>query len=905
MNGFRAGFTNGGLTNGLGQTNGLAGQHRFNKLGMQPTIRRRFAAFLVALLVAGLVGSYLILLPPPPPIKLVSIDGSFGDWDKVRTLPFTPLLPSGSPLRITTAAATAGDGRLFLLVGTAGPILNGGAPSNRTMDSLHAFLDLDGDASTGYFVKGIGADARISLEGWGGDITTRELFMFGKGSNHSDWHGFKLAGSVAAACSGNRTEVEIPWDLLTGEKPGIRILWCAAGYDGSFDWAPVPLALSKPMVSVIQESLVQEDVLAADSNTHVLSLALTSNSDCTVTAFNLSSQVRLYEGADPVSLPLALEAGKERRLLASAQIPSATTFGLSLDGLGVSDGGHAVISGKGARAYVGSSPDHIVVDGAFGDWGRIAKPSDPRDAAPSSIDISKVASVGELNATFFYIEAVGDLMAGAAILEKNGIVPNGTGNGGVGDTPVTHLPPLYGEDALRIFVDIDDDPLTGYSIADDTYLQSSPSVIVSGPLSATIGADYAINVTGKDGKIWNNEIFRFAGANRLDWKWSRISSVDAACDDRRIEIGLDGMNLTGRPLVVQLKGWSGEDRAAVSVGSVPTVQTRALVPTRFADGTHDTPASSAPSPPSPSAEYIDGDWIVSDANVTQDKEIILNGNLTVTGTGNLTLSNVTLRINQTASGACSINVSSGGQLYINQGCNITSNNTYYYWFLVYGKIKFESSTLSRTHSQLPKLGGIHIYSYEGAYVGNSTFHDYNGAGMTIEYANATIFNTTFLDGFRGIWGRYWSNISVEGCTFVNCGDAGLRVASDVTMYVGNTTIRDGTDGIEAAFRTNLTVFNVTMLDNRDGVGGTGILLSYNSKVSAARLNATNNLYGIDMDYDSNATISDSVFRNDDTGIHLFSNCNATITNCTFSNNIYTGIEVSTSGSVALTGLLGF
>ena len=99
----------------------------------------------------------------------------------------------------------------------------------------------------------------------------------------------------------------------------------------------------------------------------------------------------------------------------------------------------------------------------------------------------------------------------------------------------------------------------------------------------------------------------------------------------------------------------------------------ALVGVQAVSINHSSEGATMP-PATSNAEYINGDWIVTDTIVTQDKEIILNGNLTVTATGNLTLSNVTLRINQTANKTCTINVEAGGSLYIQGGSNITSNS---------------------------------------------------------------------------------------------------------------------------------------------------------------------------------------------------------------------------------------
>ena len=292
--------------------------------------------------------------------------------------------------------------------------------------------------------------------------------------------------------------------------------------------------------------------------------------------------------------------------------------------------------------------------------------------------------------------------------------------------------------------------------------------------------------------------------------------------------------------------------------------------------------------------FMDDDWIVSDTNVTEDKIIILNGNLTITSTGSLTLNNVTLKINQSANGEYTLNVNSGGEFYVDKS-NITSNNSYRYWFEVYGKLQMNNSKLSRTYAQVGKWGGIHVYS-DDVYVGNSTFFDYSGAGMTIETSNTTIYNTTFLNGFRGIWAWYWGNITVEKCTFVGSVDAALKIMYDVGLYVGNSTIRDGMDGIEASGDTDIAVFNLTAVNNTIGAGGVGIWLRSNSKANIVKFNGTNNLFGIWVDVESNATIFDSIFRDNNKGIEVSSNANATIINSKIENNTQIGVQVTSSNA---------
>ncbi|MEW5936484.1 MAG: right-handed parallel beta-helix repeat-containing protein [Candidatus Thermoplasmatota archaeon] len=880
-------------------------------------------AMLAVIIVLSVLTTTGIIGRPSAPA--ITIDGQFADWDDVYCVSFAQ--DTGSRYAIASAAMTVSEGRLFLLLRTAGPILQGGAPVNRTMDAVYAFLDLDADPGTGYALKGLGADAMVIVEGWNGIPRTRNLLIFGSGANRHDWHGFGLDGSIAAASAGDSLEVEIPWSRLGGERADVRVLWAVAGYDGQLEWASVLLSLVEPVVSVMQSSMVSESILTPGMDADVLSLALEANHDCAVTGMEFSSPVTLRDTDGILSLSVQLKAGEERRLTVSARVPdSDALFNLTLRNISLSPEGSFLLSGKHASAYVRDAPDHIAIDGAFGDWNAVEKHSDAAgDAGTPTIDIRQTASVGTGNSTFFYVEVGGKILDGTRIPERNSVAsePAGSsGNEGSGGAeggapiPVLYLPPLYGEDALRIFVDADNDPLTGYAIADNALVRSAPGVIVSGIPGDTIGADYMVNVTGKEGAIWTKEVLRFSGAHRTQWQWAAFSEAEAANDDSRIEIGIEGMNLTGKPLLVQMKGWKDEDCASLSVGSAQAAYTRSSNYQVLSSAASPPVPAAPPPPPSPSAEFIDGDWIVSDTNITENKEIILNGNLTVLSTGNLTLNNVTLRINQTANGACSINVTAGGQFYVNQGSNITSNNTYYFWFLVYGKLKMEHSYASCMYGTGVdgRWGGIHILS-DDVYIGNSTISNGPAAGITIEYKTSAIYNTTFDNLFRGIWAWKWSNATIEKCPFRNIGDYSVYGSQSSGLYVGNSSFSDSDIGVSIYSYSRATVFNSTFTNiTYDSIvcrvnssivvrectinasGGSGILIESQLDYPALieNTNIIGCLYGIETG-EANFTVNNcTITATTSRGVSAGGYSNATITNCSISNNSQWGISISSS-----------
>ncbi|MEW5937587.1 MAG: right-handed parallel beta-helix repeat-containing protein [Candidatus Thermoplasmatota archaeon] len=913
------------MTNGIGNPS----PHMRLRVGSHGAINRARAAlvFGAAMLAVIIVLSVLTTtgiigrLPTPA----ITIDGQFADWDDAYCVSFTQ--GSGSRYAIASAAMLVSEGRLFLLLRTAGPILQGGAPANRTMDTVYASLDLDADSGTGYALKGLGADAMVIVEGWNGIPRTRNLHIFGSGASRHDWHGFGLDGSIAAASAGDSLEVEIPWSRLGGERADVRVLWAVAGYDGQLEWASVLLSLAEPVVSVMQSSMVSESILTPGMDADVLSLALVANHECAVTGMEFSSPVTLRDRDGILSLPVQLKAGEERRLTVSARVPdSDALFNLTLRNISLSPEGSFLLSGKHASAYVRDAPHRIAIDGAFGDWNAVEKHSDAAgDAGTPTIDIRQTASVGMGNSTFFYVEVGGKILDGTRIPERNSVAtePAGSsGNEGSGGAeggapiPVLYLPPLYGEDALRIFVDADNDPLTGYAIADNALVRSSPGVIVSGIPGDTIGADYMVNVTGKDGTIWTSEVLRFSGTYRTQWQWSAFSATEAANDDMRIEVGIEGLNLTGMPLLVQAKGWKHEDRASLSIETMASALTRSISRTEALSDAAPPSVLAPPPPPSPSAEFIDGDWIVSDTNVTENKEIILNGNLTITPTGSLTLNNVTLRINQSANGTCTIKVENGGELYVVGGSNITSNNTYYYLFVVYGRLRVNDTAISMMDVLSGSWGGIHVYSND-VHVGNSTIFNCWGAGMTIEGNRTTVYNTTFHHSYRGILLEYWARLTVNQCIFHNLTNTAIDAADNCVVWVNETGFTDiKYYGVYAYWYTTAKISNCTFLNiterhifafaystirlNDSSIQNNnewwGVYARDNSNVFIRNLTATGCDRAIDVSLYSTLTLDNSnISGNVQSGVYL-SQSTAAITNCSISNNSQTGVYVSSSNA---------
>jgi len=100
-------------------------------------------------------------------------------------------------------------------------------------------------------------------------------------------------------------------------------------------------------------------------------------------------------------------------------------------------------------------------------------------------------------------------------------------------------PEALGEDAARLYLDDDGSAVTGYSVGG-------------------IGADYLIEITGKNGRILTSLARGFNGSNPGIWSWSSLGPAPAMKDRSRLETALPGVPSTNASRVfIELSAWTG------------------------------------------------------------------------------------------------------------------------------------------------------------------------------------------------------------------------------------------------------------------------------------------------------------------------------------------------------------
>src|SRR5206468_3069356 len=201
------GLTNGlgrtnGITNGLGRTNGLAAGRAtgFRSASLRGMMRTAgWKLYVIPLVVVLLLLMPLFFVAPyNGPQSPIQIDGQFNDWAGVAT----EAMASGGVLNpnvdIVRFGVVPNLGPIAFFVEVAGSALMGGGPSPGTMDTVRIFIDIDGSASTGYRIDGLGADRMNEVSGYAGRLQSSTLWEFDSNRNHLDWNGWSKGTATPA-----------------------------------------------------------------------------------------------------------------------------------------------------------------------------------------------------------------------------------------------------------------------------------------------------------------------------------------------------------------------------------------------------------------------------------------------------------------------------------------------------------------------------------------------------------------------------------------------------------------------------------------------------------------------------------------------------------------------------------
>ena len=250
-----------------------------------------------------------------------------------------------------------------------------------------------------------------------------------------------------------------------------------------------------------------------------------------------------------------------------------------------------------------------------------------------------------------------------------------------------------------------------------------------------------------------------------------------------------------------------------------------------------------------------GDTFIDDISRWENETVVLNGNLTINSTGELTFYNVTLIMNSTYDGQFGIYVKEGGRFLV-----YSSNITAYdittpvwmqrpgrvwispglkYKFVVHGNLTIQDSEISYLWgaANLPsppsQRGGIRIFSND-VVIRNSYIHNGEVHGIDAEGAsNLTILNTTLSkNNVSGIfsWGSEMSiqnSIITRNDLYGIWGFYGGGAVSDISVVKAKNNIisRNSFSGIQCDWCDVELDNNEVLYNGEPNAGQGGIFLA--------------------------------------------------------------------------------
>ena len=327
-----------------------------------------------------------------------------------------------------------------------------------------------------------------------------------------------------------------------------------------------------------------------------------------------------------------------------------------------------------------------------------------------------------------------------------------------------------------------------------------------------------------------------------------------------------------------------------------------------------------------------GDWTVSDTTLVKDTTIDLRGSLLVTGTGRLTIENVTLRVYVNNNGDDGIEVAAGGQLTVRDGDGakatswdnsaITSQPTSNsFWFIVRA-----GATLRLTNTAMTHCGyaagptdhqGMYIYAtgavLRGVDVRDSLF------GMLVDSGSVDAQGCSFTNcTYQGILASS-SRLDITDCTIADCGYDGVRATGGTTV-IDRSVIHHCRWGVMARTSAVVVVGNSSVHSNDEGIGAEqgfralvincsvesntfyALHFEINGQVDVRRSTAGGSEKAALYAFTSVVvTSSGSTYHDCTYGVRLNLNSRATCTGDTIKSNTNSGALLEQASTLALVG----
>jgi predicted amidophosphoribosyltransferase len=540
----RRGLINGrGLVNGRGRVNGLINGTGFvngSSLAEMRLPRKNFLPRYIAI-GAAMIMLFAItaaLVAPTGTQYLITIDGNFQDWDSQHVPLYRNGTRSSNPnIEFAGVSVFSPDSVIFLRGTVSGTVF----ADTPNYDTLYAFLDTDGNATSGYDLGDLGADFLVQISGSAGTIEDARLSWFDTASGRArgDWNAWTKIAGIAADSGVSDVEVAVPVDLIeahttTYRSDQLRVRFAFDDNAGETSHVEFPVGsysnggalriAQNPVVSTVPASgsqrLLQLDFGAFGGSVSVSQISVLSNVGWT---------------SDFPPSPLVLAAGSTRR------------FNVSVDPSGLADGEivfarlvavlanrpYAIVGVEG-RAYVTAPPAGKVIDGLFAEWNATHADSDSGSPPPVSLNILRYDGALVGSDFFTYTNVEGRVLEGTSVPHRVVRPPPG-GPGGGNPAPGSPPPPAIGLDYVRFYLDSNSSDTRGLNIGG-------------------VFADRLIEVHGRGGRVTNASWYEWSGT---DWQWRGVARTGVGLNELEASAFLSGTAFA-TPQVLEVTGdWSG------------------------------------------------------------------------------------------------------------------------------------------------------------------------------------------------------------------------------------------------------------------------------------------------------------------------------------------------------------
>jgi hypothetical protein len=513
--------------------------------------------------------------------KEIIIDGQFNDWENQKKYIDEKFdVEDNVNIDIIKYGVNNDDFNYYFYLEFYGTCLNGYQLDQEDIqiakfDKIQIFLDVDNDKSTGYEIKSMGADYLIEAEGYNNIIVHSTFQIFDSTANWYDWGGWsENTGHFLTGIKDKRFEAQVPINSLLCSGSDLLALFCAEDYSGNVDFSDTIITSSDRILRVTQSINENNEYSQNGNNKCISNLELISeNVDAELNKIKLNciGTINLDE-VETVSLEIndniiassivigpeiELEINDPIKLKNNCPIDLNVIFKLSensnargvlgfeltsVDATLFNNRISTIIQNDSEMQYINAVPEKIVIDGAFGDWKNIQKNYD-NDEEPiinPNLDLTSYQITSTPDFLSFCFNVDGKILEGthstseasykiirkssdAKNIEKPELNINQPELFNVED----NVPDLKGLDTAHVFMDVDQNSRTGYNIK-----------------NWYIGADYMIEITGKNGRIIASKYYKFKENNEINnnqktWFWSELDEIPAGIGISKLETQIE------------------------------------------------------------------------------------------------------------------------------------------------------------------------------------------------------------------------------------------------------------------------------------------------------------------------------------------------------------------------------